>query len=93
MKAEREEKERLDKERLLRGEKIKDQFADPNGQWEKDKADIQNEAIKEKANAEKAAKNQAAAQNAADDDDEVPKKVAAGPAKIVAGPAKPQEKT
>ena len=92
MKAEREEKERLDKERLLRGEKIKDQFADPNSQWEKDKADIQNEAIKEKANADKAAKNKAAAQNAPDDEGTKPQ-VAGPPKQIVAGPAKPQEKT
>lgn len=40
--------------------KIKDQFADPNSQWEKDKVDIQNEAVKEKKSAEAAAAADAA---------------------------------
>jgi len=48
------EKERIaheeeEKERSERMKKIKDQFADPNSQWEKDKTDIQNEAMREKA--------------------------------------------
>jgi mannan polymerase II complex ANP1 subunit len=60
------EKERIaheeeEKERAERMKKIKEQFTDPNSQWEKDKTDIQNEAMKEKAKAEKA-KADAAAQ-------------------------------
>jgi mannan polymerase II complex ANP1 subunit len=77
MEAERKARELAEKERLERAEKIKDQFADPNGQWEKDKTDIQNEALKEKA-----AKEKAAAQGAAAEDSK--------PA-VVAGPAKPEE--
>lgn len=46
------EKERLareaeEQERAERMQKIKDQFEDPNSQWEQDKTDIQNEAIRE----------------------------------------------
>jgi mannan polymerase II complex ANP1 subunit len=79
MEAERVAHEREEKERLMRAEKIKEQFADPNGQWEKDKADIQNEAIKQKQSEEKAAKEKSAAQKAADEDT---KQVVAGPAKL-----------
>jgi mannan polymerase II complex ANP1 subunit len=75
MEAERKARELAEKERLERAEKIKDQFADPNGQWEKDKTDIHNEALKEKA-----AKEKAAAQG-----------VAADSKPAVAGPAKPEE--
>ena len=49
MEQERQAREIEEKERVERMKKIKDQFADPNGQWEKDKTDIQNEAMKEKA--------------------------------------------
>ena len=52
--------------------KIKDQFADPNPQWEKDKTDIQNEAMAEKAKAEKAK--------------EIKQQAAAGSEKPAAGP-------
>lgn len=55
MEQERLAHEKEEKERAERMKKIKDQFADPNSQWEKDKTDIQNEAMKEKAKEEKAA--------------------------------------
>ena len=48
MEQERKAHEAEEEERQERMKKIKDQFADPNGQWEKDKTDIQNEAIREK---------------------------------------------
>jgi mannan polymerase II complex ANP1 subunit len=48
MEQERKAREAEEEERQERMKKIKDQFADPNGQWEKDKTDIQNEAIREK---------------------------------------------
>ena len=49
MEQERQARETEEKERSERMKKIKDQFADPNSQWEKDKTDIQNEAMAEKA--------------------------------------------
>ena len=55
MEQERKAREAEEKERVERMKKIKDQFADPNGQWEKDKTDIQNEALIEKAKEEEAA--------------------------------------
>lgn len=48
MEQERQAREQEEKDRVERMKKIKDQFADPNNQWEKDKTDIQNEAMKEK---------------------------------------------
>ncbi|RDL30364.1 putative ANP1 protein [Venustampulla echinocandica] len=48
MEQERQAREKEELERVERAKKIKDQFADPNPQWEKDKADIQNQAMKEK---------------------------------------------
>jgi len=48
MENERKAREAEEAERQERMKKIKDQFADPNGQWEKDKTDIQNEAMREK---------------------------------------------
>ncbi|RFU30153.1 hypothetical protein B7463_g6157, partial [Scytalidium lignicola] len=53
------EKERLareaeEQERVERMKKIKDQFEDPNGQWEQDKTDIQNEALREQQSATEA---------------------------------------
>jgi len=54
MEQERVAREQEEKERVERMKKIKDQFADPNSQWEKDKTDIQNEAMKEKKEKEKA---------------------------------------
>jgi len=54
MEKERVAHEAEEKERADRMKKIKDQFADPNSQWEKDKTDIQNEALKEKKEKEKA---------------------------------------
>ncbi|KAH8602113.1 Anp1-domain-containing protein [Bisporella sp. PMI_857] len=63
MEKERIAREKDEKEKAERMQKIKDQFDDPNGQWEKDKADIQNEAIKikekmDRENAESQAKAQ-----------------------------------
>jgi hypothetical protein len=52
MEQERIARENEEKERGERMKKIKEQFADPNSQWEKDKSDIQNMALeddKEKA--------------------------------------------
>lgn len=54
MEKERVAHEAEEKEKTERMKKIKDQFADPNSQWEKDKTDIQNEALKEKKEKEKA---------------------------------------
>ena len=48
MEQERKAREAEEEERQERMKKIKDQFADPNGQWEKDKTDIQNEAMRER---------------------------------------------
>jgi mannan polymerase II complex ANP1 subunit len=53
MEQERIARENEEKERADRMKKIKDQFDDPNSQWEKDKTDIQNEALKEKKEKEK----------------------------------------
>lgn len=53
MEKERLEHEAEEKERAERMKKIKDQFGDPNSQWEKDKTDIQTEALKEKKEKEK----------------------------------------
>lgn len=49
MKQERLARESEEKERAERMKKIKEQFTDPNSQWEKDKTDIQNMAMQEKA--------------------------------------------
>ncbi|KAI9759742.1 MAG: GDP/GTP exchange factor for ARF [Chaenotheca gracillima] len=54
MEQQRLAREREEKERLERSKKIKDQFSDPNGQWEKDKGDIQNAALKEVTQAKEA---------------------------------------
>jgi len=54
MEQERQAREQEEIERVERMKKIKDQFADPNSQWEKDKTDIQNEALKEKKEKENA---------------------------------------
>jgi mannan polymerase II complex ANP1 subunit len=89
MEAERIARENEEKERLERMNKIKDQFADPNGQWEKDKTDIQNEAMREKANEEKAAKEREAEQKAATEDTKPA--VAAGPVQADKEATKPQE--
>ncbi|KAG9229007.1 mannan polymerase II complex ANP1 subunit [Amylocarpus encephaloides] len=53
MEDERKAREKEEQEKMDRMKKIKDQFADPNSQWEKDKTDIQNEAMKEKKAKEK----------------------------------------
>ena len=58
MENERKAREQEEKDRVERMKKIKDQFADPNGQWEKDKTDIQNEAMKEKKEQEKTKEQQ-----------------------------------
>jgi mannan polymerase II complex ANP1 subunit len=49
MEQERIARENEEKERAERMKKIKEQFTDPNSQWEKDKSDIQNIAMLEKA--------------------------------------------
>lgn len=49
MEQERIARENEEKERAERMKKIKEQFTDPNSQWEKDKSDIQNIAMSEKA--------------------------------------------
>ena len=49
MEQERIARENEEKERAERMKKIKEQFTDPNSQWEKDKSDIQNIAISEEA--------------------------------------------
>ena len=48
MEQERMTREKEEKERAERMKKIKEQFTDPNSQWEKDKVDIQNMAMQEK---------------------------------------------
>ncbi|TQS35345.1 hypothetical protein Golomagni_04236 [Golovinomyces magnicellulatus] len=45
---ERKAHEKLEEEKALRLKKIKETFADPNSQWEKDKMDIQDLAKQEK---------------------------------------------
>lgn len=93
MEADRIARELEEKLRLERAAKVKEQFADPNGQWEKDKADIQKEAIKEKENLEK----KASAQKAATDDTKAQAPAAAQKAATddtkaqVLGPAEPQD--
>lgn len=49
MEQERIARENEEKERAERAKRIKEQFADPNVQWEKDKSDIQNIAKSEKS--------------------------------------------
>jgi len=48
MEMERKKKEEEEKAKADRLKKAKEQFSDPNGQWEKDKANINIEAAKEK---------------------------------------------
>lgn len=48
MEQERQARENEEKERAERMKKIKEEFNDPNSQWEKDKNDIQSMALKEK---------------------------------------------
>jgi mannan polymerase II complex ANP1 subunit len=48
MEQERLARESEEKERAERMKKIKEQFTDPNSQWEKDKSDIQDMAEKAK---------------------------------------------
>lgn len=50
MEQERQARENEEKERAERMKKIKEEFNDPNGQWEKDKNDIQSMALKEVEN-------------------------------------------
>jgi mannan polymerase II complex ANP1 subunit len=54
MEEERKAREKEEQDKADRMKKIKDQFADPNSQWEKDKTDIQNEALRERKEKEKA---------------------------------------
>lgn len=48
MEEERKAREKEEQDKVERMKKIKDQFVDPNSQWEKDKTDIQNAVMKEK---------------------------------------------
>lgn len=48
MEAERVEREKEEQERVKRLQKIKNQFNNPNSQWEKDKNEVHNLALKEK---------------------------------------------
>lgn len=52
MEQERIAREAEEQEKNVRMAKIKDQFTNPEDQWEKDKADIQNLAAAEKAKEE-----------------------------------------
>lgn len=56
MENERKAREEEEREKAERMKRIKEQFNDPNSQWEKDKADIQNIAMKEKKEGEEAVK-------------------------------------
>ena len=47
MENERKNREREEKERAERAKKIKEEFNDPNSQWEKDKSDIEGISKKE----------------------------------------------
>lgn len=60
MENERKAREEEEKEKAERMKRIKEQFNDPNSQWEKDKADIQNIAMKEKKEGEEGAKKREA---------------------------------
>lgn len=64
MEKERVAREAEEKERAERMKKIHEQFDDSKSQWEKDKTDIQNLVMKEKA-AEKAAEENRTASKAA----------------------------
>lgn len=90
MERERKEREAEENERQERMKKIKDQFADPNGQWEKDKTDIQNEAMKAKVQEENEQKVQEVAK-AAVEESEVKAPQAAAPAQAEAEAAKAAE--
>ena len=52
MENERKKKEEEERVKADRVKKVKEQFSDPNGQWEKDKADIKNSVIEEKVSVE-----------------------------------------
>ncbi len=54
MEQERLARESEELEKAERMKKIKEQFNDPNSQWEKDKTDIQNMAMLEKAKEQQA---------------------------------------
>jgi mannan polymerase II complex ANP1 subunit len=66
MEQERLARESEEQERAERMKKIKEQFADPNSQWEKDKTDIQNMAMQEKTN-EQAGENSKASNTGSSD--------------------------
>jgi len=52
MERERKARESEEKEKAERMQKLKDQYADPSGQWEKDKSDIQKELFIETTNSQ-----------------------------------------
>lgn len=56
MEQERLARESEEREHAERMKKIKEQFADPNKQWEKDKTDIQNMATQEETKEQDAAR-------------------------------------
>ncbi|KAL2023966.1 hypothetical protein VTK56DRAFT_201 [Thermocarpiscus australiensis] len=55
MEKERLAKEQEEEERAEKAKKVKEEFEDPTGQWEEDKSELQNIAMQEKKNQEKAA--------------------------------------
>ena len=63
MENERKKKEEEEKAKADRIKKVKDQFSDPNGQWEKDKAEIKNGAIDEKASVDEKTQGKPAVQD------------------------------
>jgi len=72
MEQERIAREEEEKEKAEKVKKIKEQFGDPNSQWEKDKTEMQNIALKDKATGDKAStdkeKDAAGAKVGHDDD-------------------------
>ena len=59
MEQERLIRENEEKEKAERAKKIKEQFVDPNSQWERDKTDIQSMAMLEKAKEQEASEGAA----------------------------------
>lgn len=52
MEKERQAREAEEKQKAEKVERVKEQFADANGQWEKDKSDMQKLALQEKKQAD-----------------------------------------
>ena len=68
MEQERLARENEEKERAERMKKIKEQYKDPNSQWEKDKTDIQNMAMQEKTKDQVAAEEDSQASSLGNSD-------------------------